>query len=181
MTSSENPLAVMLQMQENLQLQMPGGKSPRALIGEERAQFLVWNFFALEDELHEAIQETGWKPWATSRHLTGPAMLKEMVDAWHFFMNILLVIGEELGLNNYELAMEFMGAYVVKNAVNAQRQAEGYDGVSNKCKVCYRALDEVISRDGVCFMCDSQEQSLKELHRQRQNKQDGTKPEGLIG
>lgn len=120
----------------------PPNRVPADLRGEERAAFLTNMMFALEDELHEAMAETGWKPWATDRRLDAGPMLKEMVDAWHFFMNILLVIGGEAGWTLQELSDEFYGAYVAKNAVNSQRQAEGYDGISTKCPNCHRELSE---------------------------------------
>ena len=75
-------LSMMLEMQRKLQLVMPPpNRVPADLRGEERATFVTWNMFAIEDELHEAIAEMGWKPWATSRHLNVDAMLKEMIDA----------------------------------------------------------------------------------------------------
>jgi len=137
-------LARMLDMQRRLQLSMPDpNKVPADLRGDERAAFLTWNAWALSDEVHEMMGETGWKPWATSRHLNVEQALKEMVDAWHFFMNILLVIGGEAGWTTEQLAAEFIDRYVAKNAVNAARQADGYDGVTSKCPRCRRELSEV--------------------------------------
>jgi len=137
-------LTWMLEMQRELQLKMPSG-DPALLEGDARAQFLTWNVTALTDEIHEALGETGWKPWATSRHLRPFPMLKELVDAWHFFMNILLVIAAEAGLTEEELMDKFVEAYETKNKVNAQRQADGYDGVSTKCPSCKRELSETNS------------------------------------
>lgn len=134
-------LATMLEMQRDLQLKMPSG-DPALLEGDARAAFVTWNVTALADEIHEALAEMGWKPWATSRHLNPDAMLKEMVDAWHFFMNILLVIGAELDLTPEELSANFFRAYTKKNQVNVERQAGGYDGVSTKCPNCKRELSE---------------------------------------
>ena len=57
-----------------------------------------------------------------------------MVDAWHFFMNLLLITGCD--------AVDFYKAYVGKHDLNAKRQADGYDGIKGKCKVCGRALDD---------------------------------------
>lgn len=136
----------MLEMQRKLQLVMPPpNRVPADLRGDDRAQFVTWNMFAIEDELHEAIAEMGWKPWATSRHLNGPEMLKEMVDAWHFFMNVLLVIGGEMGWTTEQTADEFTKMYIAKNAENIRRQEDGYDGVSSKCPQCHRELTELAS------------------------------------
>jgi len=143
----EDRLSKMIQMQRELQLRMPPpNQVPGALRGDERANFVTWNMFAMEDELHEAIAEMGWKPWATSRHLNAPAMMKEMVDAWHFFMNVMLVIGGELGItNDDDLAEYFYELYHNKNQVNSERQKEGYDGLSSKCPQCHRETTETNS------------------------------------
>lgn len=143
----ENPIELKLSeffdMQAQLQLKMPPpNRDPSALVGDDRATFLVWNCYALMDELHEAMDETGWKPWATSRHLDAEKFLKEMVDAWHFFMNILLVVGGEMGITREELAQRFTQLYVEKNKVNAARQQDGYDGLSSKCPQCKREITE---------------------------------------
>lgn len=97
---------------------------------EEVIQFLIWNSFAVEDELHEMMQEIGWKPWATSNHINREAALKEMVDLLHFVGNILRalrVTGKELTI-----------AYKAKQFKNAMRQVDGYDGVKDKCGECGR-------------------------------------------
>lgn len=140
----EDNLTLMLEMQRQLQLKMPPpNRVPGDLRGDERATFIIWNAYALDDEIHEAIAEMGWKPWATSRHLNPLPMLKEMVDGWHFFMNILLVIAGEMGWSTSEMATEFTKLYISKNAVNAARQEEGYDGVSSKCPYCHRELSDL--------------------------------------
>ncbi len=132
-------LAAMLEMQLDLQREHMGG-DPRELTGDAMAVFMTWNSFALEDELHEAMGELGWKPWATSRHIAREAFMKEMVDAFHFFMNMLLCANP--GTSPEDIAKEFFRLYQAKNAVNAQRQADGYDGVSTKCPQCKRELSE---------------------------------------
>jgi hypothetical protein len=126
-------------MREQFALQRDSyGLVPHELDEEDRASFITWNAYALEDEIHEATSEVGWKPWATSRHLNRGAYLTEMVDAFHFFMNLLLVAG--IG------PREFFDAYMAKRNINALRQATGYDGVSGKCGQCHRELAD----DGSC-------------------------------
>lgn len=93
------------------------------------------NVLALTNELHEALGEMSWKSWQTGVYLNRDAVKKELVDAWHFFMNLML----HVGMTPDEL---FIG-YTRKRAVNAQRQAVGYDGVSTKCGECRRALEDV--------------------------------------
>lgn len=133
-------LDTMLGMQLKLQIEHMGGDptDPAYLSGDEWADFMRWNAFALTDEIHEAMNEVGWKPWATSRHLNGLAFMKEMVDAFHFFMNMLLAANP--GRNPEEIAQEFFDLYHEKNTINAQRQIEGYDGVADKCSTCRREL-----------------------------------------
>lgn len=156
---SQGALVRMLKAQLQLQLESYG-KDPRTLDGDERADFVRWNAFALEDEIHEALGEIGWKPWATSRHLNAEAFIKEMVDAWHFFMNLLLVAGGELGLEPDELATMFEDRYFAKRKVNAQRQTDGYDGVSSKCENCHRDLAEVGCRTNVTTDGGKEDESL---------------------
>jgi hypothetical protein len=138
----EDRFQLMLEMQRQLQLKMPPpNRVPADLRGDDMADFMRWNAWACEDEIHEAMAEVGWKPWATSRHINHDAFMKEMVDAWHFFMNLLLCGCQ--GMTPTEIADEFTRRYIEKNAVNAQRQEEGYDGVKDKCAQCHRDLGEV--------------------------------------
>ena len=133
----------MLEMQIKLQKEAYGidleGCNP-----EERMKYIRENTLALIDELMEALAETGWKPWASSNHLDTEAYKSELVDAWHFFMNLMA-----LGAMTMEDLEE---GYYKKRAKNAQRQRDGYDGVSTKCPTCKRAFDDdaVMCRPGHC-------------------------------
>lgn len=137
----EDRLQLMLQMQLDLQKNHMGA-NPQTLTGDAMADFMRWNAFALEDEIHEAMGEVDWKPWAKPkvRGIREEAFLKEMVDAFHFFMNMLLCGFPD---SPAVIADKFVKAYIAKNAVNAQRQADGYDGISTKCPNCKRELSEV--------------------------------------
>jgi phosphoribosyl-ATP pyrophosphohydrolase len=105
---------------------------------EERAAFVRDNVLAATDELHEALQEVGWKPWASSRHMNKEPYLGELVDVFHFLMNLLLVTG----VHPQALADEFSRRYFAKNARNAERQVEGYTGAKEKCPACGRDTAE---------------------------------------
>lgn len=137
----EDRLQLMLQMQLDLQKNHMGA-NPQTLTGDAMADFMRWNAFALDDEIHEAMGEVDWKPWAKPkvRGIREEAFLKEMVDAFHFFMNMLLCGFPD---SPAVIADKFVKAYIAKNAVNAQRQADGYDGISTKCPNCKRELSEV--------------------------------------
>lgn len=136
-------IADMLKAQ--LQLQRGSfGADPTKMTPDERAEYIRSNVLALEDELHEALHEVGWKPWATDRSIDHEAFMKEMVDAWHFFMNLMLVgSGVEIAprsdgtMEMEALAQWFGDRYMEKREVNADRQAEGYTG-TDKCPACKR-------------------------------------------
>lgn len=126
-------LEKMLQMQRELQ-EKHYGAAPDTLEGAERIQFVKDMHIAITDELHEALAEVSWKPWAKAEYFNEAAFKGELVDAFHFFMNLMMV-GNITAEDLYE-------GYVKKNALNAKRQIEGYDGVSSKCTGCGRALDD---------------------------------------
>lgn len=120
------------------------GNDPKALSDEEKLEWIRWNMLALMDELHEALAETGWKPWAKSKHINRDAYVSELVDAFHFLMNLMLIVDCS--------AEEFLAKYFEKRGINADRQAAGYDGVTGKCPNCKRALDDaaVLCTEQVC-------------------------------
>lgn len=139
-----HPLERMLREQRELQLVMPpAGRDPAELEGEDRTSFISWNVLALTDELHELLDEVGWKPWATSRHVNEDRALAELVDAWHFMMNLLWAVAGRGVLGDAGvLAAVLEARYQDKRAVNEQRQVDGYDGVTGKCPRCHRDLAE---------------------------------------
>lgn len=100
---------------------------------EEKIQYIRVNVLACTDELHEALNETGWKPWSSNNTINEEAFKNELVDAWHFMMNLINVIG----MSPDELHQR----YLAKREKNVKRQEDGYDN-SNKCPVCKRAYDD---------------------------------------
>jgi dimeric dUTPase (all-alpha-NTP-PPase superfamily) len=128
----------MLSMQRELQQKINGydiGYQTYAT----RVSNIMLNVLGATDELHELLNETGWKPWAKSSFINTEAAQRELVDAWHFLMNLMLHLGMT-GDDLYRMYRE-------KNAVNHRRQDEGYDGVSGKCANCHRDLAEVALRE----------------------------------
>ena len=79
------------QLQRELQVQSYGMDPGDIPAGADKIQFFKDMNIALQDELHEALGEVGWKPWATSKHFNEDAVKGELVDAFHFFMNLCLV------------------------------------------------------------------------------------------
>lgn len=105
---------------------------------EERIQFIRMNVLAITDELHEALNETGWKPWASSRHMNVDGYMSELVDVFHFFMNLMLATGYRPD----DLAEMLYEGYFDKRKKNIARQEAGYDGITGKCPGCKRAYDD---------------------------------------
>lgn len=126
-------LDLIFERQKKLQEESFGVKLDE-LSDEDRSQFIKDMILAATDELHEALAEVGWKPWATSRHVNREAFVGELVDVLHFIVNLWLAVGatpEEVQIRYQEKADK-----------NAKRQAEGYDGVWGKCPECKRAFDD---------------------------------------
>lgn len=101
------------------------------------ADYVVMNHSALVSEASELLAEFGWKAWAEPRGwVNRENALKEAVDVAHFLANILCAIGVT--------DEEWATAYQAKQAVNRQRQRDGYDGVRGKCPFCRRSYDDGI-------------------------------------
>lgn len=111
----------------------------REMGNEERIVQVKEMKLALEAELQEMLDEVGWKPWASSRFVNAEAMRGELIDALHFLLNLMILAG----FRDWE---EVEAAYLKKRNINAQRQEDGYDGVSGKCPACRRALDDGATR-----------------------------------
>jgi dimeric dUTPase (all-alpha-NTP-PPase superfamily) len=107
---------------------------------EQLVEWVRINILAAEDELHEALGEISWKPWASSQYFNREAYLGEIVDVLHFVGNLLA----GAGISDAELN----AAYLEKMERNRQRQREGYTG-TDKCSKCKRAADDVTSHGGV--------------------------------
>jgi hypothetical protein len=135
MTAGYDQLVRLFEMQGSLQQQM--GYDFDRMDSKALIEYIRWNVLALEDELHEALNETHWKPWITASpdFKDRERYLGEIVDVTHFLLNLCLA--------GRITPDELMSAFEGKNARNYQRQEEGYDG-TDKCDGpdCRRALDE---------------------------------------
>lgn len=98
---------------------------PRVLTHGAREEYVRNNVLHLTDELHEAMHELSWKPWghATETVFNRDAFLKELIDALHFLMNLMLVAGG--GHTLYALSAEVVNGYLTKREINAERQRTG--------------------------------------------------------
>lgn len=127
-------LKQLLDKQRELQIKHYGA-DPADLEGEERIQFLKDMAMALNKEIEgELLDEVGWKPWASSKHVNEEAAQGEAIDGLHFLLNIFLA----LRMDEFMI----MDKYMNKNKKNAQRQIDGYDGIAGKCPGCGRAMDD---------------------------------------
>jgi predicted Zn-dependent protease len=105
-----------------LEVQRAAGTDPTVMVAKaEVIQYIKDMVLAAEDELHEVLGETGWKPWATSRHIHTTAAQEEWIDVLCFVVNIALALGLSPQRVN-QLHRE-------KTTTNLARQRDGYTGV----------------------------------------------------
>jgi hypothetical protein len=131
-------LTNMFEMQDRLQRETYGF-SPTDMDVNDAIAYIKNNVLAATDELHEALGEVDWKPWTTGeREIRTDAFAAELVDVWHFLMNMFLALGYTPGA----AADVLYEGYRVKRDINETRQVQGYDGRSTKCGACGRALDD---------------------------------------
>ena len=81
-------------------------------------QFITTQSIALIDEVMEALRETPWKPWKKQQPYEQENFKEELVDAWHFLINLSLASG----MNSNELFKRF----IKKNKANHKRQDNDY-------------------------------------------------------
>lgn len=112
-----------------------------SLAPEARVEFIKDMVLAATDELHEALNEVTWKPWTQGEpEVNEDAYFGELIDLWHFVMNLMLVAYPGLSPEGLAAAIELR--YLEKRKINVQRQEDGYDGKTSKCPNCRRALDD---------------------------------------
>lgn len=103
---------------------------------KERTAFIKEHSIHLNQEINEMLYELPFfKPWKDYSDMsvddTMAALAKakmECIDAWHFFMNIILALGFTPD--------EFYTMYMAKNKENHRRQDIGY-----KASMSYRNQD----------------------------------------
>lgn len=131
-------LSEMFSMQRSFQSRL--GYDFECMDRRERIAFIKEMYTAALQELGEALNEVSWKPWANAEFINDAQLVAELVDAWHFIMN--MVFAAWPGTTPDDAATLFHAAYMKKIAVNHSRQDAGYDGISAKCPSCRRALDD---------------------------------------
>lgn len=69
-------------------------------------------------ELNEMLENTPWKPWKKRSKLNKFELTEEVIDLWHFVINITMICGITPG-------MLFL-MFEAKNNTNNKRQENGY-------------------------------------------------------
>lgn len=107
-------LEEMLRLQAKLQERYTGAH-PRHLTNDDLKDYVRTMVLATTDELHEALREMPWKPWSATVFTSEKEdrYKDELVDAFHFFMNLMLVVNMS--------ADELFTRYLRKNDVNHGR------------------------------------------------------------
>lgn len=117
-------LESMMDMQRDLQKRL--GADFDNMTVKERVAFIKEHSIHLNQEVNEMLYELPYfKPWKDYSSLTTgqeQEMLEkarmELIDAWHFFMNMTLALGIT--------PVQFYVMYAAKNKENHRRQDEGY-------------------------------------------------------
>ena len=120
-----NQFATMLEMQKALQKRLGTDFNSFGYDGEATA-FIKEHSIHLNQEINEMLYELPFfKPWKDYSNMSLEDRVKaftkakmECVDAWHFFMNIILALGFT--------SDEFYDMYMAKNKENFRRQDAGY-------------------------------------------------------
>ena len=123
----EEPMNLQQMMKMQLKFQERLDPNFMTMSKKQRVAFIKEHSIHLNQEINEMLYELPWfKPWKTYDTMSEiecevafEKARKEMVDAWHFFMNMMLALGfsaDQLGL-----------MYAEKHAENNKRQDEGYD------------------------------------------------------
>jgi hypothetical protein len=94
----------------------------RRMSDPEKIVFVKEMVLAITHELHEALDETGWKAWSTSRHFHKDLYLRELVDVQLMLINLFLVTG----VRGSELSFVIADLMSIKQQLNIQRQESGY-------------------------------------------------------
>lgn len=110
MSASKDMLVKMFEQQQTFQLRLANDIHSQAFVSTHTLAAIV--------ELSEFLQETPWKPWKKHQELNKKKAIEELVDVWHFVINLSLAMGlTPAGL--FEMFQQ-------KHAENNSRQDRGY-------------------------------------------------------
>jgi len=133
-TIDSDRLVTIMELQREFQETILGHGDLAGLPPGQRGEYFRTQTVALMFELAEASNEIAWKPWATSDHFNTKAYASEIIDAFHFLLNLAFLVDMS--------ADELFEGYLQKQFKNRMRQHVGYDGVKEKCPSCRRSYDD---------------------------------------
>ena len=81
-------------------------------------QYIRLMFIGIVTEACEALECVNWKPWKQAQDNSETKFKEEIVDIWHFLINLTLASGMD--------AEEVMDRFKNKNKVNVKRQEDKY-------------------------------------------------------
>ena len=84
----------------------------------EKQKYIEYNIIAMIDETMEALRETPWKPWKKEQQFNEENFKEELIDIFHFFMNLCLITGMT--------SKELYTRYNNKLTKNVERQINKY-------------------------------------------------------
>lgn len=114
-------LELMLKKQRNIQEDVYDHNFQK-MTPAERSAYIKEMVLAAVHELHEALDETGWKSWSKADHFFPDLYTAELVDVWLMLMNLFLATG----MNPDEIACLISDRTRLKQSLNIQRQENGY-------------------------------------------------------
>lgn len=85
---------------------------------KENVDIIKNQMLALVDEAMEALREIPWKPWKISSSFDLVKYREELIDIFHFLVNLFLFAGMDT-----KMVLEY---FLDKNKINVQRQKDGY-------------------------------------------------------
>lgn len=135
----EDRLTRMLRAQ--LDLQISAGMDLREMDTPATIAYIKEMTLAATSELHEALDEIGWKTWATSQHINALEAFHELRDVFQFVVNLMFAVTGEFDPES--LADMFEASFYDKIAKNHARISDNYSGLE-KCPGCKRAMDEIV-------------------------------------
>jgi len=112
---STDTLEIMMQKQLELQQRLGYDLKNDILWNVD---FIKLNYIAVSVELAEMLQEIPFKPWKKSAVLNKENFKKELIDVYHFILNLTIASGMTV--------KELQDAYLEKNKENHDRQERGY-------------------------------------------------------
>lgn len=97
-------------------IEMPYNNS--FIINPINIEIIKNQILALYDEVGEALREVPWKPWKVNQVFNVSKFRMELIDVFHFLINLFLLSGME--------AIDVFHLFGQKNEINVRRQKDGY-------------------------------------------------------